>query len=505
MRQQDAVTGLNCPACVLASLYSPRLHYVQTLVDREQVGRQVEQVVIERDNQSGKSKSNQRNVEKSTTYRNAFENDQTEAKIKACQERLDNLVARSQTLRQELEDIKEQVDLRRTQTQSQRKVLDQSRKALTVKHEDVLNLRGKELKERTRYHETVYRRLVSLSIRCCQQSLAFTRFRYTTTSLDVGKKLAQWHIWNFSIPDIRQLYGSEPGHVNAVFQQLAHLVHQLSTYLRVRLPAQISLPDLWHIYSPASSYVQREGSDSKRASPSQSRMGNMENSRLLEQRISGRPRHLYLEKALGKLVKDNSRSYLLFVEGVALLAWNVAWLCRTQGLPVAESKWEDVCDIGRNLWLLCGNSKLGDSPQNSRLRSDPNSAIKQARGSTAFSAPPRPSALGMYSHGSAKNFLPGPLPHNSGVYDVSAKWKFANPMMVTDELRSALLTEMSGHDWELLDDRDPEVEDNTDAEETVVIAGKQRPSSPQEKRTERRGEEKKGTSGWTKLKSRPQE
>lgn len=101
-------------------------------------------------------------------------------------------------------------------------------------------------------------------------------------------------------------------------------------------------------------------------------------------------------------------------------------------------------------------------------------------------------------------------------------WKLSSPIKIMDKLKSTLLGEMSNAEWELLEEK--EWDDGGqpfDDEETVMVRGKSNESGTfddaqgvitaptivqddidGEAREEDSNGKGKGTSGWTKLKSR---
>jgi len=76
------------------------------------------------------------------------------------------------------------------------------------------------------------------------------------------------------------------------------------------------------------------------------------NSSLASRTVYSQPRPLHIEKKLSEVAKEDSVAYALFVEGMTLLVWDIAWICKTQGLSVGDNSWEEVCAMGRNLWQL---------------------------------------------------------------------------------------------------------------------------------------------------------
>lgn len=165
-----------------------------------------------------------------------------------------------------------------------------------------------------------------------------------------------------------------------------------------------------------------------------------------------RPRPLYIDKSLPRLAKEDPATYALFLEGATLLAWNVAWLCRTQGINVSSDSWEEVCDIGKNLWqLLVAPPAHPSALMRAFAGRDTQAQMKSARDSPKTSIQRTKSfpMLGHYSHGTAHSFLGA----SEGV-DFMRMWKLPTPTKIVDKLKSNLLGEMASAEWELLEEKE---------------------------------------------------
>lgn len=324
--------------------------------------------------------------------------------------------------------------------------------------------------------------------------------------------------------------GATAAHISTSFSNIAHLLVLISHYLSLRLPAEITLPHRDYptatIYAPARSYLSRELPS---GSPAQSSSSGPAASRTPDPRhYAPRPRPLFIDRSLPKLAREDPRTYALFLEGATLLAWNVSWLCRTQGLNLTSDSWEEVCDIGKNIWQLSVAPPVQastlmkayasrDIPSKSRASKDsPKTTIQRTK---TFSM------LGHYSHGTAHSFLGA-----SEGTEFMRTWKLPTPTKVVDKLKSTLLGEMASAEWELLEEKewDDEAQEpsqplqetrvpveqsngrglgperNGSTHTTLTGAGISRnedakPESANEPTSTSRS---KGTSGWTKLRNR---
>ena len=314
-----------------------------------------------------------------------------------------------------------------------------------------------------------------------------------------------------------------PPQITTSLTHVANLVHLLSHHLSLRLPAEIILPHSGlpqaTILSPNVSYTTNQlafpGSNlaqSSHVSPTASPV---------PPRITPRPRPLYVEKKLSCLAKDDPLTYAYLVEGITLLAWDVAWLCKTQGLDVGGGCWEEVCAMGKNLWqLLVGPSARRPAPRHTSSHGSvekPPNSTEPAEASTPKSnrGAKEPPPTGFFSHGTAHGFLAA-APGN----EYMREWRLQNPVKVIDKVKAMLLAERTGAEWELLEGNEweeGEAEEQTGGatsdrlhatgEETGILvkAGVDDGRATEDGDRGGRLEDEKGkgrSSGWMKLKNR---
>lgn len=224
--------------------------------------------------------------------------------------------------------------------------------------------------------------------------------------------------------------GGPPTHISTSLANVAHLLMLVSHYLSLRLPAEITLPHRDYptttIYAPSGSYISTDNrSDLPRARP------------------------LFINKSLPVLSKEDPGAYALFLEGTTLLAWNVSWLCRTQGLNLGSDSWEEICDIGKNLWqLLVAPPAHASTLTRAFAGRDIQTKIKAAKDTpkTTIHRTKSFPMLGHYSHGTAHSFLGA-----SEGTEFMRRWKLPNPAKAVDKLKSTLLGEMASAEWEFLE------------------------------------------------------
>jgi hypothetical protein len=212
---------------------------------------------------------------------------------------------------------------------------------------------------------------------------------------------------------------ASPDYISTSLAHISHILVLTTHYMSLRLPAEIILPHRDSprptIYTLQSSYKQTGDTAPANTSPP-------------------RPRPLYIEKSLATLAKDDPLAHKMFIEGVALLAYNVAWACCAQNVKIGDiTSFDDVLSIGRNLYNLLIGSQLSNNPAK---------RLFPASGDNARSDIPQPS-LGHFSHGTTHDFLGD---------EVTRRFRLPNPKSITDKIKSKLSSDGQTVDWELLND-----------------------------------------------------
>lgn len=328
--------------------------------------------------------------------------------------------------------------------------------------------------------------------------------------------------YSFEYADELTRLDASPEAISASLAHIAHILMLASTYLAIKLPAELTIPHHDYpkptIFSLASSY--RHGDvpfpGSVVIPPNNLADQN--------QKHVPRPRPLYIDKPLQTLAREDPAQYSLFIEGVVLLAYDIAWVCCTQGVPIGDkTSYEDVCNMGRNLYNLLIGNQLTNNPT-TRLAQASDQASASESPAEHLGGPSTP-MMGRYSHGTTHTFL-GSAEGNEFVRN----FKLPNPVKLADRLKKKMVSDADGLDWEMLEDdawapdepmeqgvqrrlRTPgESDRRLFGVESVMSASTARttqgsimgdfgrfdvdiPSSPEKARSA-------GTSGWTKIKSR---
>lgn len=144
-------------------------------------------------------------------------------------------------------------------------------------------------------------------------------------------------------------------------------------------------------------------------------------------------------------------AYASFVEGISFLAWDIAWLCKTQGMNVGGSSWEEVCSMGKNLWHL-----LLAPPSRPIVKRESSSKSPQQ---VLYTSNPLPAAedtpaLGHFSHGTVYGFLASA----SGAEHMR-DWRLQSPVKIIEKVKNMLLAERTGAEWEILEGNEWEKEE----------------------------------------------
>lgn len=239
---------------------------------------------------------------------------------------------------------------------------------------------------------------------------------------------------------------ASPEVISTSLAHIAHLLMLASHYLSIRLPAELTLPHDDYpkptIFSLVSSY--RHGEIPYPGSVViPSTVAPNENAK-----INPRPRPLFVDKPLMILAKEEPSMYSLFIEGVVLLAYNIAWACCTQGVPIGDkASYEDICNMGRNLYNLLISSQLSNKIT-ARLVNTHEEAEDVPGPSTAdqLGGNSKP-MIGRFSHGAAHSNL-----NSAEGTEFMRNFRLPNPLKLADRLKKKMLSDADGLDWEMLDD-----------------------------------------------------
>jgi len=466
------VPGLHCPACARAAIYDLRIQYANTLVSRSTLAREVEACV--KRSKDGTAVNLEAEDAAAALRHSAQLEEADEAR-----RRIERIMEQNHILRERISGYKDQVAQKKADIARRRAELQAHREKAEQTSDTPMTAIQSSIKTLTSRHDRQHRHLVQARASLCAQAARLSYLRKTRVLDSDNIEQDVYTIAGLPLPDLRTLNHVNPRELSAAIASASDLVSTICLYLGLRLPAELIAPhEAWPhptICSISSSYLHtthdRKSAFPNYASPSPS------------PGISrSRPRPLFLDKKLVQLARDDPALYSLFVEGIALFAWDVAWLCRVQGMAVAEDNWEDICDVGRNLWMLLmetpGQAKSAEAPGSAPLKGDavqrhgtgvrtksaasPSAALTST---THSSTTATPSNFGILSHDTSHSFLRSAISTTSSTLTklIHTPWKFASPTHLIDKLKAALHADMSGLEWEMLDGEAGGIEEDMQA------------------------------------------
>ncbi|KAF2093134.1 hypothetical protein NA57DRAFT_81474 [Rhizodiscina lignyota] len=497
--------GFHCATCARSAIYALRLQEAETLIDRESLGRRVEAVIQGTHGGSQDSITLGGMLVDTSEAAKTKTHEQTLSELDDARTRIDQIVERAASLRQDMEKQKKIIATKKTAMKQRRSDAESAMHGLSRRETKQLEeiQQGTKRQEYKWQHE--HRETVRARVYLCKEAANLAGLRVRKVRRD-GVTRQFYSVGGIEIFDLRSLNSADPKELSASLTNVAQLLVRTSHYLAVRLPAEITLPHkeypLPTIFQPQSSYQSREvpfpGS-----TPSISGHNSPSASRTYDVRPLPRPRTLCIDRRLPQLSREDPSAYLLFIEGVSLLAWNVAWLCRTQGTYHGVETWEDVCALGKNLWqlLVADPRRRNERRESSKDARGPERAPSEAS-STAIESP---FLLGQFSHGTTHSFLGGA----DGTQHMR-EWKSRSHTELIAKVRAHLLHEMQGAEWEVIDQHDELAMEDPEIIGTRIMHASGNGTSASKATTvvERSKEDVsssprvKGASGWTKLKSR---
>jgi hypothetical protein len=517
---------LHCITCARSYLEQPRINLARTLIDKDGVEKHVKAVVQGSEDKTSQhvsltdSKGGLLVDRHECTHHLNWQ--RTKAETTEIHERMQLIAEQSRRLR-------DQISATRRHVESQRSVNAQRKSDLSSATYGIDSRRANELdkvqqhvkridyKSDKMHHDTMELRMQLCTTAAKLAGLKTTRWKNKdgsikdAFSIGPGSRLRIW--------DLRDLNDAPPDHLSASLGAVAQLLVRVAAYMGIRLPAEITLPHNDYpqptIFSPASSY-QGKKVPFPGSTPSHSSSNSPEASRTIDPRIHlPKPRTLFIDRPLGHLSAEDPPAYSSFIEGVSLLAYNVAWLCRTQGMKDSFKQWEDICPMGRSLHrlLISQETYFHQRPQN------PLDKDMTARSSSRMPLRNTPVGFGQLSHATSHSYMN--IAENA---QYLSGWSIS-PTKIVDELKAFLLAEQQAQEWDVLNQKEWEDMESLIAEDPIIVGEKRRATAgtsdgrsflasittngktmPSQKADASEGEQssrKRGTSGWTKLKSRP--
>ena len=466
-----------CVSCAQTTLYGPRLRQAAALLDREKSHTYAEAVVRPGNDGILAALPDDADFDTITTSIKTHHYDRSRAERAAIDSRINDITEKADQLRK-------QMDGYRTYMNTKKQEMERRRNDLVTEQKSMEKVNAREIEPVQLATKKLSHKLDKTHNRICDSRNLLFHEAVLASKLRKRKGSngrVEYIISEVIVPDLRDLNSrsqaqpcnnnsrtrtlSDPHELlSGSLDHLARLVHLCAFYLSIRLPAEVLLPNNDF---PRAAIMPEKSSYKFQNIPfpklSQSQPTSPAASRTLDQNLP-RPRPLYIDRPLVQLSKEDPKLYGLFVEGVTLLAWDLAWLCKTQGINTINT-FEDVCDIGRNLWqlLVLHNSKTQPKPPLERK-------VSTTSGKDVRAAPDSGDGLrlGFFTHGSVQDNLA-----SAEGLAYFKDWKLTSPARLIDKLKSYLLTEMSGAEWDLLEEQEW-IEERED-EKPVLVGGSGRP------------------------------
>lgn len=522
----DTGHPFHCITCARSHLEQPRIDLARILIHRDAVERHVRAVIQGPDDETAQHVSLTDSKGGLLVDREECTNNldwqRTKAEAVCVQERLALIATQTAQLRDQMMATKKLLETKRAALAQRKSDFASASYGIESRRANELDKVQQHVKRLDYRSDKMHHDTVELRHQLCATSARLAGLKLTRRKTrDGGSKEiftigpgTRLRIW-----DLRDVNDAPPDGLSASLAAVAHLLVRVAAYLGIRLPAEITLPYSDYpqptIFSPASSYQGRKvpfpGS-----TPSHSSTTSPEASRTLDPRIHlPKPRTLFVDRPLTHLSAEDPLAYSSFMEGVSLLAYNVAWLCRSQGMKDNFNRWDDVCPLGRNLYRLLITQETY-FPQ--RLENPLDKDL--TTGSAGAAHRQTPVCFGQLSHATSHSFL-----NTAENAHYLSGWGLT-PTKIVDELKAFLLAEQQAQEWDVVNQREWEDMEKLIAEDPVLVGEKRRGHvplddgrsfltsamlngtssvSPNFDASEaEQSERKRGASGWMKLKSRPE-
>ncbi|KAL8992752.1 MAG: hypothetical protein Q9169_006867 [Polycauliona sp. 2 TL-2023] len=518
-RPETTALPFNCVACARNVLYQSRVSLAHTLLEQEAAVSQSEQYL--RDAHIVPIEAPSSHITSSPDSPRSLNLDTANIQREVTRHQTLLTLDQAKQVQRDIDDLRREISRRRRENQERRNDLLAARKELSHRRTVELGRLKKSIAGVHTRWNAMYARTAESRLLLCREAASLYGLKKHIDRAAPSASDDTHYIGGLPIFNLKELNSADPAVVTAVTASLAHLVHLTSHYLALRLPAEVVLP---HHDSPLPIILTPESSYTTKTTPNFGASPGINLSRATSsdkdilhsnQRLS--LKSLYARKRLAATAKEDPQTYVEVVQGITLLAWNVAWLCKIQGLDIGANSWEELCDLGKNLWKLLAAELASSPPETDASRRVIKHDDKLDAALSTAQQPPRSDssiAFGQFSHGTVHSNLATASGHN-----IVHGWRLQDPIRIVAKVKQMLSTDRTGTGWEMLEGkewesqviRSQQAEPNAvmDAS-TVVIAGKSgatklpRSTSldPQDPVMDDTQEKIKGTSGWTKLKSR---
>lgn len=478
-----------CVSCARAKIFPSRIDQVQALLNREEKHRVVEAVV--RPGNDGVIAALPENADWDaiTAGINQRSHERAQTEKESADGRLARISEGVKELKEQIEDHKRYIAETKESNQKRREAIALQKHELEKRKAPLLEPVQAAIRKANRHLGKQRNRTAEAREYLCKEVGALCELH----RMKDRKGRYEYYLNGLLIPNLKDLNcingrirGEKLAKVSGPSATEAHELISASLdniclflgicchYLSTRLPAEIVLP---HADFPHAALMQRDtsykagdirypGLGSSHTSPAQSRILSASVER-------GKARLPQLDRPLLLLQKQDNKTYGLFLEGVMLLAYDIAWLCRAQGVVEDSPSFDDVCDIGRNIYALAGKDDKdgdGDAPRPSLPKRTTTATTTTATSTAKPSVQPD---FGRYSHASAQHSLAGSSGHALFAPDAFK----VSLTTLTDRLKAYLRNEAAKSEWDIIDTT--EWNDVLEHEQAVMVGG--RPVNGKEK------------------------
>ncbi|KAF1969029.1 hypothetical protein BU23DRAFT_601867 [Bimuria novae-zelandiae CBS 107.79] len=524
--------ALNCVTCARANIEEPRIELAQALFGEENTGKHVTAVIKGLEDEESQHVSLQ-------DSKGGLLVDRQE-----CTNHVELQRTRAETV--EIEErtslINEQADLLRQQIERAQKLLLDKRRNMSKRKSDFSSATHDVDARRNNERDKVQQSIKRLEYECdkvhsstmdmrsylCHSAADIAGLKSIKRRVRDGPIKETWYIGPDMDPnrtasksgrylrvwDLREINDAPPEELTASLLAVTQLLITVTAYLGLRLPSEITLPhkDYPHptIITPEESW-QGKKILFPGLTPSHSSSNSPEASRTFDGAPLPKAMVLFLDRRLPHLREEDKAAYSTFIEAVANLGYNIAWLCRSQGMKDDIVKWDDICEIGKNLNLLL---RLRVTWHAQRPENPLDKDILQPKSGSTI-AKKTPIGLGEISHATTHSFaLDGENVQRLGGSTLT-------PRRLYVQLKDFLYTEERTKDWDNIDANELADMQDAMADDPVMVGKRHRDGDGKsymdrlppavdtnekaDEASEGVEERKRGVNGWTRVKSRSEE
>ncbi|KAK5172323.1 uncharacterized protein LTR77_003961 [Saxophila tyrrhenica] len=463
-----------CASCVQATLYTPRIEQAGALLSREKAHTHVEAILRPGNHGVIAALPEDADYDAIEVGVKSHSFERANVERQAAEARVNRITAKAEQLKQQIEQYKSSAARQKDENARRRDEITGERKKLEKQHFGAIDPVYTVIRKAEHRLNKIHGRTAEAREYICRAESSLAGLK---KGKDRDGRSLYW-LDGLPIPDLRDMNGSNGrmrlGSVNttegskqpvesyqlisASLDNVCRLMGLCCHYLSVRLPAEIILP---HNKFPHAAVLPIDSS--YRANDVH--YPTTSSSQQLQDSSFSRPRILHLDRPFPQLQKEDPKAAALFREGVVLLAYNIAWLCRSQGVDVGTT-FDDICEIGRNLYKLLPSENVG-TKRPSLLRNI-TTATDKTTGSAPATADTQPK-FGSHSHSSASHSLAGHEGH--ALFGPGSSWDVSIHRL-TDQLKSYLRKEAQRAEWDIIDTK--EWDEEQEADRAVFVGGARR-------------------------------